>query len=618
MIGGLFLILAILASFSTLSRVFPKFSLSDKIAGALVISVIASTSLVFGLVALIGYDWGIALSLMILAMLSVFFLPKFKFSWQISKHSLGRMIFVGSWSLLFLWLFQHHFFPITANGWQTGVNSYGDLALHSTFIHYFAGQSKLSLVSPIYSQLQIQYPFLIDFHSAILLKLGWSIQWTLVVSSLLIMIGCLLSFFNFAWSINKKVLTPYLASLLFFLNGGLGWIYFFSDLKQSGENIFSFLTHLPADYAHLINRQLVWANVITTHVLPQRGFLLGLAVLVVVLRYWQALWQQNKIAKDQLVILSSLIGLLPFFHIHTFLILAPLHSWLSLWAIQARKINQKTVVTSLVIMLGLGGLLVWFLIPQPTGQNFFHWQPGWMATGNWLFFWLKNMNFEIFGLLLTPFLFWQFFPQKKFEQLLILPFISIFLLCNLFIFQPHDWDNMKFILLGWAGLSMLTGAIISRWVTNRLRAVMVGIVATIAVLAGGLSVLYSGQITWQMASNDDLKMAAIIVKKTKSDDRFLTSDIHNHPVPMIAGRGVVLGYKGWLWTHGIDYKGTEAEVKAIYAGTPTAVQLLKKYGVTYIFVGPTEREQFTVNEDFLNEHFKILLRNKLTTIYTVN
>jgi hypothetical protein len=70
---------------------------------------------------------------------------------------------------------------------------------------------------------------------------------------------------------------------------------------------------------------------------------------------------------------------------------------------------------------------------------------------------------------------------------------------------------------------------------------------------------------------------------------FLTGSAHNHPIPALSGRPRVMGYEGWLWSHGINGTRINArknDEKAMFGGN---YALIKDYGVDYICIGPYEK-----------------------------
>ena len=61
-----------------------------------------------------------------------------------------------------------------------------------------------------------------------------------------------------------------------------------------------------------------------------------------------------------------------------------------------------------------------------------------------------------------------------------------------------------------------------------------------------------------------------------------------------------MGYPGHIWTHGLDFVQRESEIRKVYAGTADAGALLRKFGVEYAVVGPLERNQMSVNDQFFS------------------
>jgi hypothetical protein len=76
---------------------------------------------------------------------------------------------------------------------------------------------------------------------------------------------------------------------------------------------------------------------------------------------------------------------------------------------------------------------------------------------------------------------------------------------------------------------------------------------------------------------------------TPSDAVFAVADDHNSPIPTLSGRRILIGYPGWLFTYGLgDYNQKVTDDKLILAGDPSAPALIRKYGVTYVLIGPQE------------------------------
>lgn len=615
MIALLFLVLSVLASLALVTTLFSKLRLFEQLALSWIVSVIGSSWITLGLVALCGYTLGISASFILFIVVIAKFFPH-KTRFRADKLTLPFLIFLVSWSVIFMVVFNKALLPSSAQGLNTLAYSYGDIALHSSYINYFAEQSKLSLQSPIFSTEIIKYPFLFNFHTALVVKMGLSVHWALVITSMLTIISALTFFYQFCFNITKKATTPVLASLIYFLNGGaFGWKSF-EDWKLSGETLNNFITHLPIDYTNAPELNIFWTNVITTHLVPQRGFLFGFAFLVSFLFLWQHIWYQKKAGIKHYLFLSTVVGLLPFFHSYTFLVTLPLMGWLVAWQWRLKKLSIKESVLVLLPGLLLGVVQVLFLASD---KNFIHLLIGWKAgTTSWLYFWWQNMGLSFIFLLISPLFFGKAFKNRSYEKIIILPLVVIFVLCNIFIFQPHDWDNMKFFLLAFTFTAITTAAVMTKFWKNAGAKILICLILVFSCLSGLLSVLFTSQYSWNIATTTDIQLANHIKETTNSDAVFLTSNTHNHLVPMLAGRAVVRGYRGWLWTHGIDYSSVDLDIEKIYGGSPMVRELLNQYSIDYVFIGPTEQYEYEINQDFFETNFEVFYKDSQTIIYKVS
>src|SRR5262249_9161968 len=160
---------------------------------------------------------------------------------------------------------------------------------------------------------------------------------------------------------------------------------------------------------------------------------------------------------------------------------------------------------------------------------------------------------------------------------------GIFTLTNIFVFQPYDYDNTKFLVFAhFITCLVIVTLCFSWWKKNAAGKILVTACVLLLIITGSLSTLRETYISWQLASNSDMEIAEVIKQHTSPDSVFLTADSHNHPVSMLAGRSIVMGYRGWLWTHGINYTNTESDVMSMFAGTQGTVALLREYHISYV------------------------------------
>ena len=78
------------------------------------------------------------------------------------------------------------------------------------------------------------------------------------------------------------VITP----LLVFLNGGLGWILLLMRAMDEHDSFIEFPRALPASFTVIPETTWRWGNAMSTLLIPQRGFLLGLPLAVIVFTQW--------------------------------------------------------------------------------------------------------------------------------------------------------------------------------------------------------------------------------------------------------------------------------------------------------------------------------------------
>jgi uncharacterized membrane protein len=135
-------------------------------------------------------------------------------------------------------------------------------------------------------------------------------------------------------------------------------------------------------------------------------------------------------------------------------------------------------------------------------------------------------------------------------------------------------------------------------------------------VSGVLAVQRESTLHWRLFSAGDQAAAAVVRERTPPRSVFLTAPLHNHPVMGLAGRATVLGFPGWLWTHGYPYREREADVRTMYAGGGEALALLQRYGVDYVFIGPGER-QLAADAAWFERSFPVVHRDREFTIYDV-
>ena len=154
----------------------------------------------------------------------------------------------------------------------------------------------------------------------------------------------------------------------------------------------------------------------------------------------------------------------------------------------------------------------------------------------------------------------------------------------------------------------------SRW----LKGLVIGVLG-LGVLSGGLDVWRLSQYESRKIrfwDNQELELAEWVRKETDKKAVFLVANNHDHWLPCLTGRKIVIGFPGWLWTYGINYREQEEANKKMFKAKEKVEDLLKIYGVDYVVVGPLEKEQ-GINEEYYETSYEMVYELGETKIFKI-
>jgi hypothetical protein len=232
-------------------------------------------------------------------------------------------------------------------------------------------------------------------------------------------------------------------------------------------------------------------------------------------------------------------------------------------------------------------------------------QVWWLANVNGhhdgpIWFWLANTSLLV-PAMAVAFLWPGVLPRGV--ALHLAPIWLWFLVPNFLVFQPWDWDNTKFFAY-WALLGALpVGALLSHLLRSGLEARVVAYALTaFLTLSGAVDLVrtFDGVVSTaptvgpsavaaQFTDAGGVRVAAWARDHTDARATFLVAPVHNEPIPTLAGRRVVVGYGGWLWTYGLaDWGQRTEDAQRMLKGEPATPALLRRYGVDYVLIGPQE------------------------------
>ena len=476
----------------------------------------------------------------------------------------------------------------------TGVDhNLGDLPFHLAIISGFAYGQNLPPEHPELAGVRLTYPFLVDFIAAMIVRAGGSLRSALFLEGLVLGLGIVALLQRWALLLTRDRIAALVSPVLFLLNGGLGWMLLFRDVKPRQGGLVALLSNLPHNYTILPTGELRWGNVVTTLLVPQRTLLLGLPLaLAAATLWWQALepgpTADEARARRRMAGAGVIAGLLPLVHGHSFAVvmaagaclalLFPRRTWAWFFAPAA------ALALPPVLWMAAGSAL--------RAGSFVGWHAGWdHGEQNVVVFWLRNTG------LLIPLLVAAFMWRRRGGGTLVpdrlarfyVPFALCFVVPNLLQLSPWIWDNIKFLVYWLAASTPIAALLLAHW--WRRSAWRSAAVASLVLLtlAGGLDVwrVVSRAETHVIFDADAVSFAQRLREATPPRALVLHVPTYRSPV-FLAGRRSLLGYPGHIWSQGLDAGTREADIARIYRGGTDAAELIRRYGVDYVMYGPEE------------------------------
>jgi hypothetical protein len=276
MMASLFLVGALLLGAALVRRAFgAHLNHAEQVLWGLVVGWTLTTVVTYGLARLFGglsvavvlavlvATWLAAIVLWFPTIKNVGSLPSPLRLWR--KEYAALLVLLGLFAPLYFALFWTHMLQSGADGglYSGGKSALYDMAFHAAVTNSFLYGANFP---PLYTAMPpapLLYPFLPDFQSALLVVLGIDLHAALIATGVPLAIALtglfyffalrLLAFFT-ALAETRARIAAALATILFLLNGGLGFIDFFRDWRGSGKSFPAFLSSLETNYANLAEK----------------------------------------------------------------------------------------------------------------------------------------------------------------------------------------------------------------------------------------------------------------------------------------------------------------------------------------------------------------------------
>ena len=550
-------------------------------------------------------------------------------TWSILQRTFNPILFLVLIVLIHLFLISKTFSIDSAGNMRAASAGYGDIPFHMTEVSKFAFQKQFDFNEPIYDGDRMRYSFLINASSGLILRF-WG-NWNFAMQFPVMLSMASATFLIFI--IYKNLLLSgwrALAAIVIFLFGagfGANWHireYLTASMNPNFEGFIKYLVDNTAStitkYDAVFPRQnIAWGTPLSLVFLHQRSFFAGIIIFALFI-YFFLKWQRNPRSILMMLFMGILVGIGPLAHFHTFVVM-----YIVLFiSILIAIVKEKWVLFERLLLLGLTGFII--SVPQLiylvqgktneviTGSSFFHLRLGWMVQptiGSVKFnpadglFWGEVVPFLSFlwlnfGVILPIFLICGFIIYKssnfrdKFKGIgwWWLTGIVLFLFVQTVRLQPWDYDNNK-VLVYFQFFAAPIFVAFFVWIIERRKLIGNALLAIFLILA-----TYSGfvdQIPRLLVPNNKLPIifntdaiatAKYIKEYIPDGEDLITTSTHLNPVSSLAGRPVLVGYPGWLWTRGINYGKRESDVKLFFSNPETYKFIADSYGSKYALVDP--------------------------------
>ena len=509
-------------------------------------------------------------------------------------------------------------------------NNFGDLPFHLSVITSFAFGHNFPPEDPTYAGVSFTYPFISDLVAAMFVRCGASLQQSMFVENMMLAMSFIGLLHRWAWVLLRDRLAAIITPLLVILNGGFGWVLLFSKANENESGIIGVLQSLPPSLTVIPETTWRWGNAVSALLVPQRGFLMGLPLAIIVFTQWWLATEKEEesnvptrkrplknkatptrqskypVSVLRMIAAGVAAGLLPLVHAHTFVVVMVMSACVALLIPRWREWLTFMVVASAIAI----PQLLWSTShSQVNAGAFFAWEVGWdHGEENPIWFWFKNTGLAIPLIVVAVLLRGEGYLIKKRLMLFYLPFTLCFIIPNFLKMAPWIWDNIKVLFYWWVASAPLVALLLARlWREGAVKRVIAVVLFATLTLAGAVEVAGIGfrqSVKYSLFDDSGIGFAELIKQRTPPRSLIMHAPVHNHPV-FLSGRRSLMGYPGHIWTHGLNFVRREGDLKRMYLGGNDAEQLFHTYQIQYVVVGPLERLVMPVNEPFFSQYTKI-------------
>jgi len=515
---------------------------------------------------------------------------------SLSKKEIVFFVFLAAFSSFLMF----NTFQITPSGeLKIATKIWSDFAATIPLVRSFSLGNNMPPQYPIFAGPPIRYHFLFFLFVGLFEKIGLRLDLALNTLSAISFFSLLAIIYLLAKTVFKKTSIACLSVILFLFNGSFAFVDFFKTHPISAGIISGIVQNKEFSSFGPYDGNVVsafWSlNIFTNQ--RHLAFAYFAFLLLIYLMYKSI--EKRKISKEKIIGLTLLVGLFPFFHLAVFgMMEIALVVFLFLYP---KYKKQIIIIGFLSVLIALPQILYMgmaevktsifapgYLIEKLTIVNFFH-------------YWIMNLGLV---LLLAPL---GFYFATRNQKKLILPFLTLFVVGNLFRFSPEIAANHKFFNLFLIGANIFTAFFLyNLWHKQRLGKILVGAFFPLLILSGLIDffpIVNDGFITIPDFRKNPT--ASFIYRSTPKEAVFLNAAYLYDPASL-AGRKIYLGWPYFSWSAGYDTDSRFLELKEMLSPKNKFLlcEQLNQRNISYVEIqNPTPIENVDINYSFFEENF---------------
>ncbi len=493
-------------------------------------------------------------------------------SWHTRDSWISRPQHPASWLLMAVFAFavwRGFFFLIYSDGSALrigNVNNLGDLPKHINYIIHLS-RTQFWPANPLIASGAIHYPFGMDLLNALLASCGVGLKESLVWTGLLSMAATWMLLMRWGGAFA-------VAGVLF--NGGLLGFLFFSEFNLR-------------DY----QAEAAWKNIFLSLIVPQRGFLFALPAGLLVMCGLSELLHEHG-SKVPRWIGGSILGVMPLFHLHTWMFLVGL---LGFWIMFGPRRLRRELVIAYVPGFLVSIAFAYAVSDGFSGGSHIRWAPGWMAGEGGVSFWMINFGFFIpllAGVLILA-------RKNVYDRMWLWPCSILLLLLSLFAFAPWLWDNTKLFI--WCYICVLP--VLGKYLSGMHFLPRLG--WYIGLFFSGAVSLFGGLLDpgVELMPRKRLHAAEMLLRSLPTESRIACAPEFHHPAYFL-GYLMAAGYDGHLYGHGLDYGLLMQQLEGLMNGEQNAEQMGKELQATHILWSELEARRYPASTQKWKEFSRLV------------